>query len=135
MTNAEIYKTIDRELEKWVYLLNAEEGNYGIYELTWELGRYDFLDIADKYLIALDLLTELLLQEMVILEEYQSPDFEIKLRTVDLLEHLRILNIPANWCPSSSPIYAIKITTNGLKLLDKLSEQDKIKLNERLETK
>ena len=132
MTKAEIYKTIDRELEKWVYLLNAEEGNYGIYELTWELGRYDFLDIADKYLITLDLLTELLLQEMVILEEYQSPDFKIKIRTVDLLDYSKILNNPANWYPSSNPIYAIEITTNGLNLLDELDEQNKKKLDERL---
>lgn len=133
MTKAEIYNTIDRELEKWVYLLNAEEGNYGIYELTWELEGYDFLDIADKYLVALDLLTELLLEEMVVLEEYLSPDFKIKIRTVDdPLQYSRILNTPANWYPSGNLIYAIKITAHGLKLLEELSDQNKITLNERI---
>lgn len=38
---------IDFELEKVVFLYNAEEGNPGIYELTWELGNYD-LTIEDN---------------------------------------------------------------------------------------
>ena len=135
MTKTEIYKTIDRELEKWVYLLNAAEGNYGIYELTWELGRYSFLDIADKYLIALDLLTELLLQNMVVLGEYQSPDFSTEVKAINPLNYSIILNNPFNWYPSSEPIYAIKITSSGLKSLDELSEQDRKRLNDRFGTK
>ena len=46
-------ENIDLELEKVVFLCNAEEGNPGIYEFTWELGCYD-LKIEDKYRIALE---------------------------------------------------------------------------------
>ncbi|MEZ4804386.1 MAG: hypothetical protein R2852_02580 [Bacteroidia bacterium] len=45
------FEDIDLKIEKLVFLLNAEEGNPGIYELTWELGRFN-LTIEDKYKIA-----------------------------------------------------------------------------------
>lgn len=42
------FEDIDLKIEKLVFLLNADEGNPGIYELTWELGRFD-LTIEDRY--------------------------------------------------------------------------------------
>ena len=131
MTKEEIYKTIERDLEKWVYLVNAEEGNYGIYELRFELGEYDFLGIAEKYLVAFDLLNELLLQGLVILEEYESPEFKKRIREVDFLNYSKILNNPASWYPSGQPIYSIAITEKGVKYLRSMSEQDKKRLENR----
>lgn len=68
------FEDIDLKIEKLVFLLNAEEGNPGIYELTYELGYYD-LTIEDKYKIARIVLTEILHEELVILEKYK--DFEL----------------------------------------------------------
>ena len=65
------FEDIDLKIEKLVFLLNAEEGNPGIYELTWELGRFD-LAIEDKYKIARIVLTEILEQDLVILEKFKD---------------------------------------------------------------
>src|SRR6056300_618633 len=64
-------ENIDLELEKVVFLCNAEEGNPGIYEFTWELGCYD-LKIEDKYRIARTILTEILNEGLVTLEKYSD---------------------------------------------------------------
>lgn len=50
------FDKIDLELEKLIFLCNAEEGNPGIDELTWELGYYE-ISIEEKYKIARNILT------------------------------------------------------------------------------
>ncbi|MCB0453743.1 MAG: hypothetical protein KDC94_12845, partial [Aequorivita sp.] len=60
--------SINLELEKLVFLCNAEEGNPGIYELTWELGYYE-ISIEEKYKIARKILTQILNDGLVTLEK------------------------------------------------------------------
>ena len=69
---------IDLELEKIVFLYNAEEGNPGIYELTWELSYYD-LTIEDKYKIAHNLLTDLLSEGLVVLDKFTDLTLQDKI--------------------------------------------------------
>jgi hypothetical protein len=110
------FEDIDLELEKLVFLLNAEEGNPGIYELTWELGYYD-LTIDDKYKIARIILTGLIMDELVILERYKDHSLNEKLEAVDKINAQTILNNPFYWYPCNE-ILSIRLTTRGNEYLD-----------------
>ena len=109
------YSDIDLELEKYVILWNAKEGNPGIYELTWELAHYD-LTIEDKYKIARQLLTELLKDGLLILEKFKDLSLDVKLERVSLDQIDTLLNNPYNWY-SCNEIYAIDITEKGEKYI------------------
>ena len=128
------YSDIDLELEKYIFLLNAKEGNPGIYELTWELAHYD-LTIEDKYKIARQLLTELLKDGLLILEKFTDHKLDNKLEIVYLDKIDVILNNPYNWYPCNE-IYAIDITEKGDKYVMDYYTSDNIdKVNKRYQTK
>lgn len=107
---------VDLKLEKLVFLLNAEEENPGIYELTWELGYYD-LTIEDKYKIARMLLTEIIMEDLVVLNMYKDHTQNEMLESITKHEIDKLLNNPSNWYPSSN--LAIEITERGIEFLTK----------------
>lgn len=128
------YSDIDLDLEKYIFLWNAKEGNYGIYDLTWELGQYD-LTIEDKYKIARQVLTELLNDGLLILEKFTDHTLDKKIELVSLDQIDNILNNPASWYPCNE-IYAIDITEKGDKYLTDYDTADNIdKINKRYKTK
>ena len=94
------FEDIDMKIEKLVFLLNAEEGNPGIYELTLELGRFD-LTIEDKYKIARIVLVEILQEDLVVLEKYKDLTLNEKIETIDKGEIDKLLNNPFHWYPKS----------------------------------
>ncbi|GAB4403426.1 MAG: hypothetical protein OHK0053_28200 [Microscillaceae bacterium] len=87
------FEDIDLKIEKLVFLLNAEEGNPGIYELTYELGHFN-LTIEDKYKIARLVLTEILQEDLVVLEKCKDFKLEEKIATIDKGEIDELLNNP-----------------------------------------
>ena len=128
------YSDIDLGLEKYIFLWNAKEGNYGIYDLTWELGQYD-LTIEDKYKIARQLLTELLKDGLLILEKFTDDTLVNKIEIVSLDKIDIILNNPANWYPCNE-IYAIDITEKGDKYITDYDTADNVdKINKRYQIK
>lgn len=127
------FEDIDLKIEKLVFLLNAEEGNPGIYELTWELGRFD-LAIEDKYRIARIVLTEILEQDLVILEKYKDFTLSEKIETIDKNKITTLLNNPFHWYPCNETL-SISLTKKGIEYLDNEMPQYKDKINERLSGK
>lgn len=124
------FEDIDLKIEKLVFLLNAEEGNPGIYELTWELGRYD-LTIEDKYKIARIVLTEILKEDLVVLEKYKDFTLNEKIETIDKGEIDKLLNNPFYWYPCNE-ILSISLTKKGIEYMDKEMPKYTDKINERL---
>ena len=124
------FEDIDLKIEKLVFLLNAEEGNPGIYELTWELGRFD-LAIEDKYKIVRIVLTEILEQDLVILEKFKDFTLSEKIETIDKNEIEKLLNNPFHWYPCNE-ILSISLTNKGIEYLDKEMPKYADKINERL---
>lgn len=127
------FEDIDLGLEKLVFLLNAEEGNPGIYELTWELGYYN-LTIEDKYKIARIVLTELVLEDLVVLEKYKDYSLTEKIETVDKGNIQNILNNPYYWYPCNE-ILSIRLTKKGNEYLDKEMPRYADRITERLSGK
>ena len=111
------FEDIDLKIEKLVFLLNAEEGNPGIYELTWELGHFN-LTIEDKYKIARLVLTEIIQEDLVILEKYKDFKLEEKIATIDKEEIEELLNNPFYWYPCNE-ILSISLTDKGNGYLDR----------------
>ena len=124
------YNDIDLDIEKLVFLENAYEGNPGIYELTWELGHFE-LSIEDKYKIAHEVLTSLLTEELVILEKFAQLYSDKPLETVDMKDLQLVLNNPANWYPCNE-VYSIKLTDKGEDYLNKQSQKNQDKLQDRI---
>ena len=124
------YNDIDLDIEKLVFLENAYEGNPGIYELTWELGLLE-LSIEDKYKIAHEVLTSLLTEELVILEKFAQLYSDKPLETVDMKDLQLVLNNPANWYPCNE-VYSIKLTDKGEDYLNKQSQKNQDKLQDRI---
>ncbi|MEP2770839.1 MAG: hypothetical protein ABJH05_01735 [Fulvivirga sp.] len=122
-------ENIDLELERIVFLCNAEEGNPGIYELTWELGNYD-LTIEDKYRIARTLLTEILNEGLVTLEKYSDFSLNSKIETIAPDQYDKLLNNPYWWYPCNE-ILSIELTEQGSEFLDNISESLKTRLDKR----
>ena len=127
------FEDIDLKIEKLVFLLNAEEGNPGIYELTWELGRFD-LTIEDKYKIARLVLTEILQEDLVVLEKYKDFKLEEKIATIDKGEIDELLNNPFYWYPCNE-ILSISLTDKGNEYLDKEMPKYADRINARLSGK
>jgi len=122
-------ENIDLEIEKLVFLCNAEEGNPGIYELTWELGSYD-LTIEDKYRIARAILTEILYEGLVTLEKYSDFSLNSKIETIAPEQYETILNNPYWWYPCNE-ILSIELTEKGSEFLNGISEPLKSRLGKR----
>src|SRR5688572_28182694 len=97
------WEQIDRDLEKQVFLIEADEGNYGLYSLIWELGYYKGLPVDQKYAFASQLLKELVVDGLLVIEEFENPDFKNKLRTIGLNELDSVLNDVTAWYPHRTP--------------------------------
>jgi hypothetical protein len=111
------FEDIDLGLERIVFLLNAEEGNPGIYELTWELGHFN-LTIEDKYKIARLVLTGLLEDDLVVLEKFKDLTLKDKIETIEKEKIGDILNNPYYWYPCNE-ILSIDLTEKGKVYLEK----------------
>jgi len=120
---------IDLELEKLVFLCNAEEGNPGIYELTWELGYYE-ISIEDKYGISRKILTEILNNGLVTLEKYSDLTQTNKIETIKSDQFESLLNNPFWWYPCNE-ILSIELTEKGKKYLDEKMELFGDQMNKR----
>lgn len=120
---------IDLELEKLVFLSNAEEGNPGIYELTWELGYYE-ISIEDKYRISRKILTEILNNGLVTLEKYSDLTQTNKIETIKSDQFESLLNNPFWWYPCNE-ILSIELTEKGKKYLDEKMELFGEQMNKR----
>jgi hypothetical protein len=127
------FEDIDLKIEKLVFLLNAEEGNPGIYQLTWELGCFD-LTIEDKYKIARIVLTEILEQDLVILEKYKDFTLSEKITTIDQNDIVEMLNNPYYWYPCNE-ILSISLTKKGIEYLDNEMPKYQDKISKRLRAK
>ena len=120
---------IDLELEKLVFLCNAEEGNSGIYELTWELGYYE-ISIEEKYRISRKILTEILNDRLVTLEKYSDLTQTNKIETIKPEQFESLLNNPFWWHPCNE-ILSIELTEKGEKYLDEKMKLFKNQMNKR----
>ena len=120
---------IDLELEKLVFLCNAEEGNPGIYELTWELGYY-VISIEEKYKISRKILTEILNDGLVTLEKYSDLTQTNKIETIESEQFESLLNNPFWWYPCNE-ILSIELTDKGEKYLDEKMKSYKDQMNKR----
>ncbi|MGK6340652.1 hypothetical protein ACMGDK_00330 [Chryseobacterium sp. DT-3] len=127
------FEDIDLKIEKLVFLLNAEEGNPGIYELTWELGHFD-LPIEDKYKIARIILTEILQEDLVILEKYKDLTLNEKIEIINKKEIDKLLNNPFYWYPCNE-ILSISLTDKGIEYLDIEMPKYMDRISERLDNK
>ena len=110
------FEDIDIELEKMVFLCNAEEGNPGIYELTYELAYYN-LTIEDKYKIAHLILISILREGFVNLDRYSSMSLDKKIETISLDNAEDFLNNPLFWYPCNE-VLSIELTDKGQKFLE-----------------
>jgi hypothetical protein len=117
---------IDLEIEKLVILSNAEEGNSGIYELTWELSCYP-ITIEDKYKIVHQLLTTILNDGLVILAKFSDLTLTKKVETVQLSQIEEILDNPASWYPCNE-VYSIDLTEKGKVYLNEQTQKCSDKL-------
>jgi len=124
------FEDIDLKIEKLVFLLNAEEGNPGIYELTYELGYFN-LTIEDKYKIARLILTEIIQEDLVVLEKYKDMALTEKIEIIDKSEISNLLNNPFFWYPCNE-ILSISLTEKGNEYLDKEMPNYKDKIQKRL---
>jgi len=124
------FEDVDLKIEKLVFLLNAEEGNPGIYELTYELGHFK-LAIEDKYKIARLVLTEIIEEDLVILEKYKDYTLNEKIETIGKEEIQEILNNPFHWYPCNE-ILSINLTKKGDEYLAKEMPNYADKIRERI---
>ena len=127
------FEDIDLKIEKLVFLLNAEEGNPGIYELTYELGHFN-LSVEDKYKIARLVLTEIIEEDLVLLEKYKDFKLTEKIEVIDKREIHKLLNNPFYWYPCNE-ILSISLTEKGNEYLDKEMPKFKDRISERLSEK
>lgn len=127
------FEDIDIELEKMVFLYNAEEGNPGIYELIWELSFYKLI-IEDKYKIAHQILINLLCDGLVSLDRYTNMSLDTKIGTILLDKADEFLNNPSFWYPCDE-ILSIDLTEKGRKYLvdnyDKFADKLVVRFGEK----
>jgi hypothetical protein len=124
------FEDIDLKIEKLVFLLNAEEGNPGIYELTYELGHFD-LTIEDKYKIARQVLNEIIQEDLVVLEKFKDFTLNEKIETIGKGETDKLLNNPFYWFPCNE-ILSISLTEKGNAYLDIEMPKYADRINERI---
>lgn len=131
MNTKNLYSQIDKQLEKLVFLVSADEGVFGLWEFV-QIVNFEFLTIAEKYAAAYDLLKELLLDELIVLEEFMGADLIQKVKNIDAAELESVLSQPSSWYPSGTPTYSVSITQKGVGCLEKLSAFETEKLKHRL---
>jgi hypothetical protein len=102
---------VNLDLEKIVFLCNAEEGNPGIYELTWELSYYE-ISIEEKYKIARKILSELLTENLVTIHKSKDWLNDDHSDEIPLKSALIELNNPTNWYPCNE-VLRIILTKKG----------------------
>lgn len=124
------FEDIDLGLERMIFLLNAGEGNPGIYELTWELGHFK-LTIEDKYKIARKVLTGLIQEDLVILDKFKDLTLTDKIETIEKEKVQDLLNNPYYWYPCNE-ILSISLTKKGEEYLDKEMPKYADRIPERL---
>ncbi|WP_225000401.1 hypothetical protein [Cesiribacter sp. SM1] len=120
---------VELGLEKYVFLLSAEEGNYGIYELVGELSYYP-LSIEDKYKIARGLLRQLVEEDLIIMVQFKDSTLKEVIKVVSVKDIDEVLNNPISWYPCGEMV-AIKLTDKGTKYLDSHEEVYKGRLTGR----
>ena len=124
---------IDLEIEKLVFLLNAKEGNPGIYELTWELS-FHTITIEEKYKIAHHLLREILQEGLIVLERFSDYTLANKIESVQLSQVEEVMNNPASWYPCNE-VYTIALTEKGKTYLNDQTQKYSGKLTNRFACK
>ncbi|MFS4469806.1 hypothetical protein [Maribacter sp. 2210JD10-5] len=131
MDTKEWLKNIDWELERQVMVFASDEGLEGLFELPSEFARYD-LTFPQRMDLTYSILTELLMEGLVKLEEYSSRESQNPTRVIEKNEIQDILNNHYNWYPVGKPIYSIGATEKGIKYLNSLTEENCKNLRERL---
>ena len=123
---------VDWELERRVLLFVADEIPYGLYELPDEFVKYD-LDSSSRLELAISLLSELLNEELIVIEAYESTLDTYPQRTLSLWESNKIINDDDSWSRiKGSANYSIAITKKGNQSLSNLSEEEQKSLKWRL---
>ena len=84
--------------------------------------------------IARIVLTEILEQDLVILEKFKDFTLSEKIETIDKNEINKILNNPFHWYPCNE-ILSISLTNKGIEYLDKEMPKYADKINERFSGK
>ena len=132
MNSQKPHSYLDRELEKQVFLFCIEEGLFGLWELVQTVSYYEFMTLVDKYAIAYDLLKEILVEDLAKLEEFTDSRLTNKVRDIELIDTILILDNPRSWDLNGEPFYSLSITSKGSSYLDNLDEAELNRLNNRL---
>jgi len=130
MDNKEWLKNIDWELERQVVIFVSNEAPDGLYELPAEFARHN-LTFPQTIYLTYNILTELLKEGLIVLEEYTSREQQNP-RIIEIGNIQKILDNHYNWFPRGRHLYSIGPTKEGNEYLNNLSEKDKKRLNERL---
>jgi predicted transcriptional regulator len=123
------------QFEKELLLLNAEEGNLGIYELVlYQLAFHKKLKLAEKYELAIQILLELTKEGDIIIEKYEDNSLTKKIKeysseNIGNLEE--DLNTPQFWYISNSPHLIYTITEKGENYLDTIEKEQMNRLKMR----
>ena len=126
------YRDIDIELEKIIFLINADEGNHGLFELILELSIFN-ITIDEKYKIAKQILIEFIQRNFIVFEEFENSSLEKKIRIISTDEVYSILDNPYYWwypC-NDNKVIIITLTSSGESFLDKEIPKIKDKIRDR----
>lgn len=104
---------IDRSLESLVFLFNAAEGNYGIYDLLGELGRYKDESTEEKRRLSSEILLELCQKGYTYVQTYLDFEFKSEGDLIDSGNLETLLLDIENWKPNSMPLPCLEITPAG----------------------
>jgi hypothetical protein len=121
--------TIDETIERLIFLLNAREENFGLYELTWEFGQHLGMEIGEKYSLAKRIVMHLIENKFASIVLYHEDGQETVL---DAAEMSRYLDNPANWYPTTSPMPKLIISDSGTSFLNKGFADRKQEINGRM---
>ena len=132
MNQQKLYSHLDRELEKLVLLVSIEEGLYGLWELVQNVNHYEFLTLVDKYAVAYDLLKEILVEDLAKLEEFADSSLTNKIREIDFIDTMVVLDNPRSWDLIGEPVYSLSITVKGENYLNNLNSKELKTLDDRL---
>jgi len=123
---------IDRSLESLVFLFNASEGNYGIYDLLGELGRYHDETTEEKRVISSGIILELCQMGYTYIQTYLDFDFKNKGERIDNGSLETLLRDVQNWKPNSMPLPCLEITPVGEVYLDQAIKLRKSEFEHRI---
>lgn len=123
---------MDKRLEKQVVVFIAEEGNKGLYEIIQELGYYKEFSEEERIKIAIEILNELLVENLIWIERYTDNSLEIILEPIENKECLEIFKSPSVWKIDSNPMYVIKINQAGMDFLNEANDSERKALTQRL---